>query len=64
LGGVGFVRERKYLAGPEGFAGGLIVNNKINSIIRDVVERWKLLAGESGQINSCKISKLLNNSSE
>jgi hypothetical protein len=61
---VGFVRERKYLAGPEGFTGGLIVNNKTNSIIHDVVERWKLLAGESGQINSPKISEPLNNLSE
>jgi hypothetical protein len=35
------VRECKFLAGPEGvtYVGGLIVNNKINLISHDTVER-------------------------
>ncbi len=43
MGGVEFVRERKFMAGPEGSTevGGLVVNNKINSIICDAVERRK-----------------------
>ncbi len=66
LGGVEVARERKFLAWPEGWTlgvgGGLIENNRINSITYDVVEGgiWDaganrirargLTVGEIGQI--------------
>jgi hypothetical protein len=66
MGGVEFGRGHKFPAGQEGstFVGGLIVNNTINLIIHEVKERWKLVAGGSGQINSRKISKPSNNPSK
>ncbi len=51
---MGVAREHKFLAWPEGLEdiGGLIVDNKINSIIHDNV--GDVLAGRAGQINSCQ----------
>jgi hypothetical protein len=67
LGGVGLLSRRKFLAGQEGsiFVVGLIVNNKINSIIHDEHVR-KLLVGKSGsgQINLHKNLQALNNPSK
>ncbi len=60
------VRDRKFLAGPEGSTkvGVFIVNNKINSINHDKGRRRKDVADESGQINLRKIPKPLDNRSK